>query len=76
MRTSPHRCWQTANEAQEERELDPRNFNNVRATSCREIATMNAWRDGNDVAFRLLETPPLEISSEKKANIKACTKEL
>ncbi|MPC34575.1 hypothetical protein E2C01_027970 [Portunus trituberculatus] len=35
----------TANEAQEERELDPRFFNNVRATCYREMASMNAWRD-------------------------------
>ncbi|MPC52295.1 hypothetical protein E2C01_046159 [Portunus trituberculatus] len=26
-------------------ELDPRNFNNIRATSCRKMASMNAWRD-------------------------------
>ncbi|MPC41246.1 hypothetical protein E2C01_034834 [Portunus trituberculatus] len=35
-------------------ELDPRNFNNVRATSCSEMASMNAWRDGNEVAMRSL----------------------
>ncbi|MPC30588.1 hypothetical protein E2C01_023855 [Portunus trituberculatus] len=34
--------------------LDPRFFNNVRATSCHEMASMNAWRDGDDVAIRLL----------------------
>ncbi|MPC32788.1 Transmembrane protein 8A [Portunus trituberculatus] len=31
--------------------LDPRNFNNVRATSYREMASMNAWRDSNEVAM-------------------------
>ncbi|MPC68401.1 hypothetical protein E2C01_062601 [Portunus trituberculatus] len=30
-------------------ELDPRFFN-VRATSCREMASMNTWRDGDRVA--------------------------
>ncbi|MPC80136.1 hypothetical protein E2C01_074704 [Portunus trituberculatus] len=35
-------------------ELDPRFFNNVRATSCHEMASMNAWRDGDKVAIRLL----------------------
>ncbi|MPC73053.1 hypothetical protein E2C01_067371 [Portunus trituberculatus] len=41
-------------------ELDPRNFN-IRATSCREMASMNAWGDGNKVALRLLGTPPLQV---------------
>ncbi|MPC30338.1 hypothetical protein E2C01_023599 [Portunus trituberculatus] len=35
-------------------ELDPRFFNNVRATSCSEMASMNAWRDSDKVAIRLL----------------------
>ncbi|MPC33282.1 hypothetical protein E2C01_026627 [Portunus trituberculatus] len=35
-------------------ELDPRFFNNVRATSCSEMASMNAWRDGDKVGIRLL----------------------
>ncbi|MPC43835.1 hypothetical protein E2C01_037488 [Portunus trituberculatus] len=42
-------------------ELDPRNFNNVRATSCREITSMNAWRDGNEVVLRLLGKSPLKM---------------
>ncbi|MPC68614.1 Vacuolar protein sorting-associated protein 54 [Portunus trituberculatus] len=45
---------ETAHEAREERELDPGFFNNVRATSCHEMVFMNAWRDGNEVAVRLL----------------------
>ncbi|MPC98967.1 hypothetical protein E2C01_094359 [Portunus trituberculatus] len=35
-------------------ELDSRFFNNVRATSCSEMASMKAWRDSDKVAFRLL----------------------
>ncbi|MPC61877.1 hypothetical protein E2C01_055954 [Portunus trituberculatus] len=31
-------------------ELNPRFFNNLRATSCRKMASMNAWRDSNEVA--------------------------
>ncbi|MPC97014.1 hypothetical protein E2C01_092302 [Portunus trituberculatus] len=54
-------CWQTAHEAREEQELDPKFFNNVRANSCREMASMNAWRDGNEVAMRLRVTPPLQV---------------
>ncbi|MPC14758.1 Eukaryotic elongation factor 2 kinase [Portunus trituberculatus] len=42
-------------------ELDPRFFNNLRITSCREMASMNTWRDGDEVALRLLGTPPLEV---------------
>ncbi|MPD06517.1 hypothetical protein E2C01_102331 [Portunus trituberculatus] len=38
--------------------LVPRNFNNVIATSCCKMASMNAWRDGDEVALRLLGTPP------------------
>ncbi|MPC45798.1 hypothetical protein E2C01_039502 [Portunus trituberculatus] len=30
-------------------ELDPRFFNNVRATSCHEMASMNAWRDSDEI---------------------------
>ncbi|MPC25634.1 hypothetical protein E2C01_018755 [Portunus trituberculatus] len=44
-------------------ELDPRFFNNLRATSCREMASMNAWRDSDKVALRLLGTPPLEVEN-------------
>ncbi|XP_045120306.1 uncharacterized protein LOC123509818 isoform X1 [Portunus trituberculatus] len=40
-------------------ELDPRNFN-IRATSCREMASMNTWRDGNEAAIRFLGTLPLQ----------------
>ncbi|MPC29178.1 hypothetical protein E2C01_022399 [Portunus trituberculatus] len=32
-------------------ELDPRNFTSVRAISCCEMASMNAWRDDNVVAL-------------------------
>ncbi|MPC82579.1 hypothetical protein E2C01_077253 [Portunus trituberculatus] len=42
-------------------ELDPRSFNNLRATSCWEMAYMNAWRDGDEVALRLLGTLSLEV---------------
>ncbi|MPC61359.1 hypothetical protein E2C01_055429 [Portunus trituberculatus] len=42
-------------------QLDPRFFNNLRATSCRKMASMNAWKDGDEVALRLLGTPPLEV---------------
>ncbi|MPC48065.1 hypothetical protein E2C01_041830 [Portunus trituberculatus] len=33
-------------------ELDPRNFNNIRAISCRKMVSTNAWRDGNEIAMR------------------------
>ncbi|MPC69308.1 hypothetical protein E2C01_063529 [Portunus trituberculatus] len=49
-------------------ELDPRFFN-VRAASCSEMASMNAWRDGDKVAIRLLSRllgpPPLECHGVK-----------
>ncbi|MPC52830.1 hypothetical protein E2C01_046708 [Portunus trituberculatus] len=34
---------------------------NIVATSSHERAYMNAWRDGNEVAIKLLGTPPLEV---------------
>ncbi|MPC58846.1 hypothetical protein E2C01_052856 [Portunus trituberculatus] len=46
-------------------ELDPRFFNNLTATSCREMSSMNAWRDGDEVALRLLGTPSLEVVIEE-----------
>ncbi|MPD02475.1 hypothetical protein E2C01_098061 [Portunus trituberculatus] len=42
-------------------ELNLRFFNNLRETPCCEMASMNAWRDGDEVALRLQRTSPLEV---------------
>ncbi|MPC26252.1 hypothetical protein E2C01_019388 [Portunus trituberculatus] len=52
-------------------DLDSRFFNNIRAASCSEMASMNAWREGDKVAFRLLGTPPLQDNLDSVASQEA-----